>query len=376
MFVFIQHANARGASLRGKLFAGVSAAALGAATFVSVVLGASAARADQQTQQQWARQEQAVQLAKAAIERCNFEQYEYARGIYDTNSDFLENFLQHFSGGEPHFPEFPHPCQPKKIEIANNRAFVEFAGVTAGINESFYDFYSVEVMAGGGVVGAYQNFTSAYSLGAPDFFNPTLLQTYGSEGFFGGSLHIPVFDVFPAPQSSNQHLGVGFEATFLGGAGQVDRQATPLPSAVTQSDLYKFRANWIVTADATISAPVPSAPSWSWTLRAGAAGVNEKVTYYSGGYSALAGVAPFTQSDTFFTWGYDVGGGVAYTPPGGWMTLHADLYQIVPAYKNGLTFGNPATVFTTSNVKEDITVVTGGVSIPLSAERLHKLFLP
>jgi hypothetical protein len=371
MFGCVQRTNMRATSLRGKLFAGVSGVALGAVTFVSVVLGAGAARADQQTQQQWARQEQAVQLARAAIERCNFEQYERARDIYDTNSDFLENFLQHFSGGEPHFPEFPHPCQPKKTEIANNRAFVEFAGITAGTPESFYDFYSVEVMAGGGVLAADQNFSSAYSLGGPDFYNPTLLQTYGSQTFFGGSLYIPVFDIFPSPQSSNQHLGVGFETTLLGGAGQVDRQATPLLSPLTQSDLYKFRANWIVTADATITAPVPSAPSLSWTLRAGVAGVSEKVTYYSGGYSALAGVAPFTQSDTFFTWGYNVGGGIAYTPPGGWMTLHADLYQIVPAYKNGLTFGNPATVSTTSNVKEDITVVTGGVSIPLSWGRLR-----
>jgi hypothetical protein len=234
---------------------------------------------------------------------------------------------------------------------------------------------SVMVSAGAASTCVFQKFTSTVSLGGPDAFDASTKQVCGG-GFLGGvTVQEPLFSA-PSPFATVgnpppiQRETFGIEFTFLDGTGSTTLQGTPVTAfAGPSADQYNATDRFIGMANFT--ATVPVSQSLSLLGRAGIAVIDEHMTYNCTGYCAAAGLAPFSQSQTIWQPGFVIGGGVLYTPSGSPVTFEADISHIFTDQKN-VEFGQPATIFTASNVSQGVTVATVGAKI--SAFELEHTF--
>jgi len=234
---------------------------------------------------------------------------------------------------------------------------------------------SVMVSAGGASTCVFQKFTNTISLGGPDAFDPGTKQACGG-GFIGGvTVQAPLFSA-PNPLAAVgnpppiQREIFGVEFTVLDGTGSTTLQGTPVTAfAGPNTDQYNATDRFIGMADFTVTVPVSQ--SVSVLGRTGIAVIDKQVTYDCNGYCAAAGLAPFSQSQTIWQPGFVIGGGVMYTPPGSPVTFEADISHIFTDQKN-VEFGQPATIFTASNVSQGVTVATVGAKI--SAFELEHMF--
>jgi len=226
---------------------------------------------------------------------------------------------------------------------------------------------SLLVLVGEGTACAFQKFHKAFSDSVQD---PLTIEEREDckDPFFGGlSFGVPLSSAanpwIQADKKSPHPIVFGLEATFLGGAGSVTFQGTPVPLP-PPTDTYKITTNFLFLVNGTATVPVSDAVALIG--RGGLAVANTTATYNCVGYCAVAGVATFSQSDNVWAVGGDIGGGVQYAIPGSQIKLEADVTEVFLANRN-VAFGQPSTIYTSSDIHQNITLFTVGARIPISA---------
>jgi opacity protein-like surface antigen len=355
MFNSTQHANARGVSLRGKLFAGVGAVAVALTAWTTPGIAAVWLSSDaaQKLEDDLARGcREAGGSFPTALHQRPVSQSSYSSYIDYSSSAYLG--LRSKWEKLPLCKETTH--EGPRVYVATgvafgdvdfknqadgsaggfdltspastNRAFVQWAGITAGISESFYDFYG----------GSATQYRGSY---LPDSGDPGWL----------------IWDV---------------NVTVPGGAAAT---VTSLPGGPFNTpigtDQISVRENVEFHEGVGIRLNRPLMPYRSIiTVTGGLAESESSVKFGCGTYCGDApAIAPFTDSKSMWNFSPYVGAGVGL-PVGSAFNLDFK-YEHVFGLSQSVTLGNLATRLVEGNVSQSINRVMVGVDFPL-----QRLFWP
>jgi hypothetical protein len=306
--------------------------------------------------------------------------------------------------------------------LLSNRAFVQFAGQTAGITESFYDFYSVPAAGYRGQCPDTEIGDTGWILYVPppitDIWSVTLTvggvsNTTLTKTLFGGSSGSSDTLTMPnapaSPTANNWVIGGGIDIPLggfadigsanTGGANPTGRHApkyvqpAPLiPFGVeanvyffpgsnstingipggpgvtsTGDDNFNIKDKFLFTAGGWVAVPIY--PGWRFAVTGGFAEAEKSMTYNCVTYCLLGMPATPTFSDSKDVWlpgGY-VGGrietslGIAAWPGA---TMSFDYKHVFLGSEN-VTFGNIATRTVTLNTSGDIDMFMARLTLPL-----------
>jgi hypothetical protein len=305
--------------------------------------------------------------------------------------------------------------------FSSNRAFLQWAGITAGISESFYDFYCSPasqpfVFAEGGSATQYTYYKINYALSGPVFapITPDAVTpenaSAGKTGFiFGGGASFPIMgwpmisgptwslqepmryapedkpasgfpSVLPTkapppkPSAPPRFITLNAEVGIYGFAGgKSTLNGIPGGPGITPggADSFNFRDNFMVTAGGAIVVPVTA--SLTAAVTGGFTGIDKTVTFNCVTYCQFPGapVPTFSDSKDVFLPGAYVGGRLQWPIgifgfPGANLILQ---YKHVFAFGENVSLGSVAQGRIVGfNVAQDLDLVTAGLSIPLGGK--------
>ncbi len=227
-----------------------------------------------------------------------------------------------------------------------------------------------------GIIGGANNctdqaFLQIISLGGADAFDPNQRSTCGGSSFLyggavGGNFDTPFISPF-----FNTPIQAGAEVSILGASGGSSTfQGTPttLLGPAPGTDTFTTKDNYFIVVNGTLTVPIT--PTLSIFGKAGYGWANKTVTYNCFGFCDLAGTQQFSQSKTITLGGPAVGGGL------NWSIVYDEVhkryfilqfdYEHIFLNQETVQFGDPATVFNSSRVGQDVNLFTARVVFPLS----------
>jgi opacity protein-like surface antigen len=232
------------------------------------------------------------------------------------------------------------------------------------------DFYAAGAV-GGANTCTDQTFVQIITIGGADGFDPATRSACSGSLVGGGALGV-IFNTPIQSPLSNALIQVGAEAQVLFSSNSSSTfQGTPTTALgpAPGTDNYSVRDNYFVIFSGIVSIPVTQ--NLAIFAKAGYGLVNKTITYNSVGLSDLAHTPQTSQSSDKTLGGLALGAGVSWKleydtgRKEHYVTLQLD-YEHIFLNQEKVEFGNPATVFTSFNVAQDVDLFTARVIVPLS----------
>jgi opacity protein-like surface antigen len=230
----------------------------------------------------------------------------------------------------------------------------------------------VVAIAGGANNCTDQTFIQIISLGGADAFDPDQRSACGTSFVYGGAVGANFDTPFISP-FINSPIQAGAEVSILGssgGSGTFQGTPTTLLGPSPGSDTFTAKDNYFIVINGTLTVPVT--PTLSIFGKAGYGWANKTFTYNCSGFCDLAGTPQYSQSKDVTLGGPAVGGGVSWKVQYDqqrkehFVTLEFD-YEHIFLNDKTVQFGDPATIFNSSRIGQDVDLFTARVVVPVSA---------